>query len=98
MFPWTPLDIEELHSLGRKHETCPYYTNRIRADKADIVLMVYNYILDFKIRQFMRIDVSNDVIIIDEAHNMPDLLERSTSFQISETTCKRALAEIKSVE
>ena len=45
--------------------------NRMRAPKADIVLMPYNYVLDRQIRRVLDIDLEGDVLIIDEAHNLP---------------------------
>ena len=53
--PWTPMDIEEIHSLGISRNFCPYYLNRMRAEKADIVLMPYNYIADARIRNRLKI-------------------------------------------
>ena len=44
--PWTPMDIEEIHRIGKKGHYCPYYLNRVRSEKADIVLMSYKYISD----------------------------------------------------
>ena len=43
---WDPIDIEDLTELGKAHEFCPYYFNRMRSHVADIVLMPYNYIAD----------------------------------------------------
>ena len=30
-FPWEPLDIEELHKLGKEQMICPYFANRDRS-------------------------------------------------------------------
>ena len=49
--PWTPMDIEDIHRFGKKGHYCPYYLNRVRSEKADIVLMPYNYVADGRIRK-----------------------------------------------
>ena len=44
--PWGPIDIEDLHKLAKRKKFCPYYLSKMRAEKADIVLMPYNYLID----------------------------------------------------
>ena len=91
--PWDPIDIEELHKLGEKHKFCPYYLNRMRAEAADIVLMPYNYVSDARIRDRLDINLAQDVLIIDEAHNIPQVIEDSSSFKLSTETFIRVLKE-----
>ena len=78
--PWTPMEIEEIHQLGIKRKFCPYYLNRMREDKADFILMPYNFITSSRIRNRMKIDLRNDIVIIDEAHNISPVIEESDSF------------------
>ena len=92
--PWTPMDIEEIHRYGKQEHYCPYYLNRIRAEKADIVLLPYNYIVDGRIRKRLKIDMRNDVLIIDEAHNISQVIEDASSFKIDTLTFIRALKEL----
>ena len=92
--PWDPVDIEELHKLGSEHSFCPYYLNRIRAEAADIVLLPYNYISDARIRNRLEINLKEDILIIDEAHNIPQVIEDSSSFKLSTETFVRILGEI----
>jgi DNA repair helicase Rad3 len=44
--------------------------------------MTYNYIFDEDIRNIMEIDVENNIIIIDEAHNVRKVCEDSKSVEI----------------
>lgn len=96
--PWTPMDIEEIHQLGKTRHFCPYYLNRIRAEKADIVLMPYNYVADVQIRKQLKIDLRRDVLIIDEAHNIPQVFEEASSFKLDTLTLSRALSEFKLIQ
>ena len=67
---WEPLDIEELHEVGKKAMICPYYGNKDRLSGSDIVFMPYNYLIDEKIRENFDIKYENACIIFDEAHNV----------------------------
>lgn len=91
------MDIEEIHKLGKKRNFCPYYLNRMRATKADIVLIPYNYVADSRIRNRLKIDLKEDILIIDEAHNIPQVIEDSSSFKLDTETFKRVLGEIGNI-
>ena len=56
----------------------------MRSEAADIVLMPYNYIADAKIRDQLKINVYKDILIIDEAHNIPQVFEDASSFKLDE--------------
>ena len=60
--------------------------------------MPYNYVLDHKIRRVLDIDLKGDVLIFDEAHNLPQVIEETNSFKLSTETFKRVLKELKAVE
>ena len=66
----------------------------MRAEKADIVLMPYNYVADARIRDRLKIDLLNDILIIDEAHNISQVIEDSSSFKLDTTTFKRIFGEL----
>lgn len=51
-------------------QTCPYYVSRELETTADLVLMPYNYLLDPDIRRQMNMNLSDAVVILDEAHNV----------------------------
>ena len=93
--PTKPMDIEEIHRWGIDKKCCPYYLSRLRVDKSEIVLMSYNNILDEKIRNILEFDLEKDVIIFDEAHNIPEFIEESSSFVLDEITLRRVLMELK---
>ena len=58
---------------------CPYYLSQALAEKAELVFAPYNYVLDPGIRSAMGIELSNSVVILDEAHNIEDILQKSGS-------------------
>lgn len=45
--------------------------------------MPYNYILDSKIREIVNMNLKNNIILFDEAHNLEKAAEEGVSFEIS---------------
>ena len=54
---------------------CPYHYCKYIANKVNLLLCPYNYILNEEIRNAMCIDVEKSIIIIDEAHNIENVTE-----------------------
>ncbi|ORX98335.1 DNA repair helicase [Basidiobolus meristosporus CBS 931.73] len=67
-------DIEELVSVGRRTGVCPYYGTRKAINPSQIVTMPYNVLLQKSSRDAMGISLKNNVLIIDEAHNLIDTI------------------------
>ena len=65
-----PIDIEDLAELGKKREVCPYYAARDAVPEADIVLVPYSSLLVKETRESLGLQMKDNVVIIDEAHNL----------------------------
>eukprot|EP00903_Cladosiphon_okamuranus_P014456 g13412.t1 len=76
-------DVEEAIALGRRNQTCPYYTARDTLSTADLVLCPYNYIVDPGVREVMGINLKDAVVIFDEAHNLEDCAREAASAKLS---------------
>ncbi|CAM9744689.1 unnamed protein product, partial [Scytosiphon promiscuus] len=76
-------DIEELVSMARQHEFCPFYLGRGQAPRAELVLMPYNYLLDPGTRRGIKINWNNAVVIFDEAHNLESVASDASSFELT---------------
>ncbi|XP_069337183.1 Fanconi anemia group J protein [Eulemur rufifrons] len=90
-------DIEELVSLGKKLRACPYYTARELIEDADIIFCPYNYLLDAQIRESMDLNLKEQVVILDEAHNIEDCARESASYSITEVQLRFARDELDSL-
>nr|XP_023508707.1 Fanconi anemia group J protein [Equus caballus] len=90
-------DIEELVTLGKKLKACPYYTARELIEDADIVFCPYNYLLDAQIRESMDINLKEQIVILDEAHNIEDCARESASYSITEVQLRFARDELDSM-
>ena len=74
------MDIEDLCKAGRYHTFCQFYQQiEISKKFADIIFMPYNYIFDEDINNILEIDIENNIIIIDETHNVRKVCEDSKS-------------------
>lgn len=67
---------------GQKFKCCPYFLSRELKQNADIIFMPYNYILDAKSRKIQGIDIQNNIILFDEAHNIEKICEETASLQV----------------
>ena len=92
---WELQDIEEIHKFGTENSICPYYLNLDKLDDAELVLLPYNYLIDPSIRDRMNINLTNSVVIIDEAHNIDSVWEENASIDITEFSLNAMWTEIK---
>ncbi|CED84966.1 chl1 helicase [Phaffia rhodozyma] len=67
-------DIEDLVVLGKETHICPYYGTRAAIPEADIVTLPYNLILQRSAREALSISLKDQVLLIDEAHNLIDTI------------------------
>ncbi|ESQ26999.1 hypothetical protein EUTSA_v10019547mg [Eutrema salsugineum] len=74
VFQQEAMDIEDLVQLGREMKTCPYYGSRRMAPAADLVILPYQSLLSKSSRESLGLNLKNNVVIIDEAHNLADTL------------------------
>lgn len=95
---WDPLDIEELHEVGKRTTICPYYANKDRVTGADIVFMPYQYLVDEKIRENFDISYENACIIFDEAHNVAQCAEDVSSFELKSKLLEGVAIELQRLQ
>jgi len=78
---------------------CPYELTGKKAFQADIIVCDYNYLFSAGIREnfFGKIGrkLEECILIIDEAHNLPDRVRNSNSYSMTNELIKNATKEIK---
>ncbi|XP_005144439.3 ATP-dependent DNA helicase DDX11 isoform X1 [Melopsittacus undulatus] len=67
-------DIEQLVALGRETKACPYYGSRYAIPAAQLVVLPYQMLLHEPTRNAAGIKLKDQVVIIDEAHNLIDTI------------------------
>ncbi|KYQ51038.1 putative ATP-dependent RNA helicase DDX11 [Trachymyrmex zeteki] len=76
-------DIEEITQKGQENNTCPYYGSRKSLQNGQLILVPYNSIFHKNTRASLGIDLKGNILIIDEAHNLLDAIERMHSSVIT---------------
>lgn len=90
------MDIEELKLLSGQSKLCPFLMQRKKALSADIVFLPYNYIVDKRIRESLKISLVNSILIIDEGHNIDRVLEDVQSCEITLENMSSWINDLKS--
>ncbi|KAF9188409.1 DEAD H (Asp-Glu-Ala-Asp His) box helicase 11 [Haplosporangium sp. Z 11] len=76
-------DIEELAELGTELETCPYYGSRQTVRHCQLVTLPYNLLLHASTRESLKLMIKNNILLLDEAHNLINSLLQMHSVSIS---------------
>lgn len=93
----TVMDIEDLVKAGQKHKACSYFISKELVEKADIIFMPYNYLLDPKGRRANKIDLTNTIIILDEAHNVERMCEDAASIQLKSSDIALCIDDVTQI-
>ncbi|CAJ0586951.1 unnamed protein product, partial [Mesorhabditis spiculigera] len=88
-------DIEDMVRIAKAHNHCAYYRSRQMVEGASLILLPYNYLLDPSLRRRHKLDLSNSIVIFDEAHNIVNVCEESASTTITTTQISLAISELR---
>ncbi|KAF9235161.1 DNA repair helicase [Melanogaster broomeanus] len=90
----SPKDIEELAVAGQNTQTCPYYGSRRAIPQAELITLPYNLLLQKTAREALGIDLSNQVVVIDEAHNLIPTLLSLSSVRVTSHVLSTSLRQV----
>jgi DNA excision repair protein ERCC-2 len=93
-----PCHVQDFIEQGKKKKMCPYELATLTASNAKVIIADYYYIFNQAIRQSFLLkikkDLENIILIVDEAHNLPnrirELLTQRTSSVVIENAKKEA--------
>ncbi|WP_048056587.1 helicase C-terminal domain-containing protein [Thermococcus sp. 4557] len=92
-----PSHPAEILDYSQTLELCPYDLTKRIAEKADVIVASYLYLLSPTIREnfisSLDLDYSDMIVVFDEAHNLPDQAISALSDKISINTINRAIKE-----
>jgi Rad3-related DNA helicase len=91
------LSIKKLRNQGRATGFCPYFLARKVAEKCTLVVAPYQYIFNEKIRSAIKLELSNKILIFDEAHNADQISQDVLSGALSERSLNIAKEELANV-
>ena len=87
-------DIEDVVKAGHETKICPYYGSRYSIPTAEIIALPYNILFQKETRDSFSINLKDQVIIIDEAHNLIDMISSMHSIEISNTQITQAASQL----
>jgi DNA excision repair protein ERCC-2 len=91
-----PTAEEFVHTCEKK-EVCPYEINKLIINDALVVVVPYVYVFDktIRVKLFDWLSVSEEdvVLVVDEAHNLPDYLRELFSAELSTWMLNSCLME-----
>ena len=100
-----PLHVDELVSMckagdeGMPHGICPWKAAREAASSADVVVCDYNHVFVEAVRESslsaMGIGLENTLLVVDEAHNLPDRIRKGFERTIRMKVVRDAIYEIE---
>ncbi|KOC60185.1 putative ATP-dependent RNA helicase DDX11 [Habropoda laboriosa] len=76
-------DVEEIVQRAENLKTCGYYASRKAIPHSQIILVPYNTILHKNTRISSGINLKGNILIIDEAHNLLEAIERMHSVMVT---------------
>lgn len=88
------LDRSRLLDIAEQHQVCPHQLALDMGDWADVIIGDFNYVFDPFTRQSTQHAFSAQaVLLVDEAHNLPERARAMFSCTLSETHLNRLLAQ-----
>ncbi len=93
----TPLRTEEVKAAARTARLCPYEVTLLLAKRARLIITDYLYLFDPGIRERFLAKLGRKleecILIVDEAHNLPDRVKEMASGRLTTTMLERAVGE-----
>ena len=94
-----PFLAGEIHELCKKEVFCPYELSKCLINSVDVVSISYVYLFDLDIRysflQGYTNPLSKVILVLDEAHNLPDIATELASDSIVFSSIRYAYQEAK---
>ena len=101
-----PLHVDELVEMskthienGQKTQTCPWKAARNAAKEAQVIVCDYNHLFIEGVRnaslKAMGLRLDDLVLIVDEAHNLPDRVRRGMQSRLTPTMVRNAISEVE---
>ena len=94
-----PTHVDDLIRNSRRVNLCPWATARESVKNCDILVCDYNHVFIDSVREAslasMGVDIENTILIVDEAHNLPDRVRNGMERRIISNTFRDARFEVQ---
>jgi len=95
------LHVQELTDIATSLGTCPHKAALDAAEHSDVIICDYNYIfsddISSNILSRMNVNLEDLILIVDEAHNLPDRARAILTDSITLNSITRAERDLRSV-
>lgn len=90
---------ENLKVLGSSYSMCPFELSLDIATHCDVIICDYNYVFDLRVqlKRFFERSHNDYILLIDEAHNLPDRLRSSYSCALIREDIPPVVEIVKSI-
>jgi DNA excision repair protein ERCC-2 len=89
--------MEQFFDKCRRLRICPYETSKLLIPMADVVTCPYIYFFGFGVRsaflEWMGIDTKDMILVVDEAHNLPEYAREMQSAHLTLHSLRLAMRE-----
>jgi len=93
----SPCNVHEFIDKGKSQNLCPYELAAITASNAKVIIADYYYVFNPSIRNSflmkIRKDLEKIIVIVDEAHNLPNRIRKLMSQELSSFIIENAKRE-----
>ncbi|MEA1924286.1 MAG: helicase C-terminal domain-containing protein [Candidatus Altiarchaeota archaeon] len=95
------MHVEELKKLCTRNGVCPHRTALDAAKRGNVVICDYNYLfsdISETILDTLNLDLGDIILIVDEAHNLPERIRGHLSDDLTLNSLKEASREMHSID
>ncbi len=94
-----PRHVEEIIEKSKTWKVCAWQTCRSAVKDCDVLVCDYNHVFAEQVREnslpSMGVSIENTILIVDEAHNLPDRIRMSMERVITPTIIRNAQFELE---
>ena len=94
-----PQHVEWGIRYGKQQKVCSWAAARSAARDSDVLVCDYNHVFIEGVRDSslpaMGIDLGDSILIVDEAHNLPDRIRNGLERRITDQVFRRALTDVQ---
>ena len=88
------MDIEDLVKLSLEEKSCAYYSSRAAASDSQLIMVPYQILFNKATREQCGIDLKDNIVIIDEAHNLLDTISQIHTTMLTHSQLKLAYKQL----
>ena len=94
-----PKHVDDVVNQGKQRKVCSWACARQCAKDCDLIVFDYNHVFIDKVREAslesMGIELTNSILVVDEAHNLPDRIRRGLERRLTAKVLRDCVSEMQ---